>query len=83
LLDLEKHEAGAKYHAVGEEKCGAGTSLKSLAEAEVPVVAMFPEAAAHFGWWQVLLDQPFSVPSHIQTYGQIMAQNTLYFVFAP
>jgi nucleoside-diphosphate-sugar epimerase len=51
-LALEKHESGARYHAVAEE----GVLLRDIAEAigrglKVPVVAMSPEeAAAHFGW---------------------------------
>ena len=51
-LALEKHEAGAKYHAVAEE----GVPLRDIAEAigrglKVPVVSMSQEAAAaHFGW---------------------------------
>jgi nucleoside-diphosphate-sugar epimerase len=50
-LALEKHEAGAKYHAVGEE----GVRLRDIAEAigrglKVPVVSISPEeAGAHFG----------------------------------
>ena len=51
-LALEKHEAGAKYHAVAEE----GVPMREMAEAigrglQVPVVSLPPEeAAAHFGW---------------------------------
>src|SRR5271163_1116570 len=51
-LALEKHESGARYHAVAEE----GVLFRDIAEAigrglKVPVVAMSPEeAAAHFGW---------------------------------
>jgi nucleoside-diphosphate-sugar epimerase len=51
-LALEKHEAGAKYHAVAEE----GVTLKAIAESigrglKIPVVSLSPEeAAAHFGW---------------------------------
>jgi nucleoside-diphosphate-sugar epimerase len=51
-LALEKHEAGAKYHAVAEE----GVAMRDIAEAigrglKVPVVSLSPEeAAAHFGW---------------------------------
>ncbi len=51
-LALEKHESGARYHAVAEE----GVLLRDIAEAigrglKVPVVAMSPEeGAAHFGW---------------------------------
>ena len=51
-LALEKNEAGAKYHAVGEE----GVRMKDIAEAigrglKVPVVSLTPEEAqAHFGW---------------------------------
>ena len=51
-LALEKHEAGAKYHAVAEE----GVPMHEIAEAigqglQIPVVSLPPEeAAAHFGW---------------------------------
>jgi nucleoside-diphosphate-sugar epimerase len=51
-LALEKHEAGAKYHAVAEE----GVALRDIAEVigrglEVPVKSISPEEApAHFGW---------------------------------
>src|SRR5271168_2116292 len=51
-LALEKHESGAKYHAVGEE----GVLCRDIAEVigrglKIPVVSMSPEeAAAHFGW---------------------------------
>jgi len=52
LLALEKHEAGAKYHAVAEE----GVPMRDIAETigrglKVPAVSLSPaEAAAHFGW---------------------------------
>lgn len=51
-LALDHHEAGARYHAVGEE----GVRFRDIAEAigrglKVPVVALPPaEAAAHFGF---------------------------------
>jgi nucleoside-diphosphate-sugar epimerase len=51
-LALEKHEAGARFHAVAEE----GVPLREIAEVigrglKVPVVAMSSEeAAAHFGF---------------------------------
>jgi nucleoside-diphosphate-sugar epimerase len=51
-LALEKHQAGAKYHAVAEE----GVPMRDIAETigrglKVPVVSLSPEkAAAHFGW---------------------------------
>ena len=51
-LALEKHEAGARYHAVAEE----GVPLRDIAEAigrglKAPVVALpAEEAAAHFGF---------------------------------
>ena len=51
-LALEKHEAGARYHAVDEE----GVPMREIAETigcglKVPVVSLAPEeAAAHFGW---------------------------------
>ena len=63
-LALEKHEAGAKYHAVGEE----GVAMRDIAESigrglKVPVVSLSPEeAAAHFGWLAIFagLDMPAS-----------------------
>ncbi|MBN8925470.1 MAG: NAD-dependent dehydratase [Rhodospirillales bacterium 69-11] len=51
-LALERHEAGAKYHAVAEE----GVPMRDIAEAigrslNVPVRSLpAEEAAAHFGW---------------------------------
>lgn len=51
-LALEKDEAGAKYHAVGEE----GVPMRDIAESigrglKVPVKSIAPqEAQAHFGW---------------------------------
>jgi nucleoside-diphosphate-sugar epimerase len=63
-LALEKHEAGARYHAVAEE----GVSMRDIAEAigrglKVPVVSLSPEEApAHFGWLTMFagLDMPAS-----------------------
>ncbi len=51
-LALEKHQAGAKYHAVAEE----GVPLRNIAEVigkglDVPVKSISAqEAPAHFGW---------------------------------
>jgi nucleoside-diphosphate-sugar epimerase len=51
-LALEKHETGAKYHAVAEE----GVAVRDIAETigkglKVPVTSLSPEEAqAHFGW---------------------------------
>jgi len=51
-LALEKHEAGARYHAVAEE----GVRMRDIAEAigrglKVPVKSISPEEAqTHFGW---------------------------------
>lgn len=51
-LAVEKHETGAKYHAVGEE----GVPMKDIAETigsglKVPVVSLTgEEAKEHFGW---------------------------------
>ena len=63
-LALEKHEAGARYHAVAEE----GVSMREIAEVvgrglKVPVVSLTPEeASAHFGWLAMFagLDMPAS-----------------------
>jgi len=63
-LALEKHEAGARYHAVAEE----GVSTREIAEVvgrglKVPVVSLSPEeASAHFGWFAmpVSADMPAS-----------------------
>jgi nucleoside-diphosphate-sugar epimerase len=63
-LALEKHQTGAKYHAVGEE----GVSQKDIAEAigrglQIPVVSLSPEeAAGHFGFFAAFagLDSPAS-----------------------
>jgi nucleoside-diphosphate-sugar epimerase len=52
-LALEQHEAGARYHAVGEE----GVPLRDIAAAigrglKLPVVSISPEeSAAHFGFF--------------------------------
>jgi nucleoside-diphosphate-sugar epimerase len=51
-LALQKHEAGAKYHAVAEE----GVPMRDIAESigrglKIPAVSLSPEEApAHFGW---------------------------------
>jgi nucleoside-diphosphate-sugar epimerase len=63
-LALEKHKAGAKYHAVAEE----GVAMRDIAESigrgmKVPVVSLSPEkATAHFGWLAMFagLDVPAS-----------------------
>jgi nucleoside-diphosphate-sugar epimerase len=63
-LALEKHETGAKYHAVAEE----GVPLRDIAEVigrglKVPVVSLSQEEApAHFGWLAMFagLDIPAS-----------------------
>jgi nucleoside-diphosphate-sugar epimerase len=63
-LALDKHEAGSRYHAVGEE----GVSMRQIAEVigrglKVPVVRLSPEEAqAHFGWLAIFagLDMPAS-----------------------
>jgi hypothetical protein len=60
----QEHEAGAKYHAVGEE----GVPCREIAEAigrglKIPVVSMSPgEAETHFGWLAMFagLDMPAS-----------------------
>jgi nucleoside-diphosphate-sugar epimerase len=54
-LALEKHETGAKYHAVAEE----GVAMRDIAETigkglKVPVTSLSPkEGQAHFGWLSV------------------------------
>ncbi|WP_118183081.1 SDR family oxidoreductase [Paraburkholderia phosphatilytica] len=63
-LAIEKREAGARYHAVGEE----GISSREITEAlgrglKLPVVSIAPnEAEAHFGWMAMFvgLDMPAS-----------------------
>jgi nucleoside-diphosphate-sugar epimerase len=56
-LALERHEPGARYHAVAEE----GVSMRDIAEAvgrglKVPVVSIAPEeAVSHFGWMGTLV----------------------------
>ena len=63
-LALEKHEAGAKYHAVAEE----GVAMRDIAESNwsrLEGSGGFPspeKAAAHFGWLAMFagLDLPAS-----------------------
>jgi nucleoside-diphosphate-sugar epimerase len=63
-LAIERAEAGARYHAVGEE----GVTTKDISEAlgrslKLPVVSLSgDEAAAHFGWMAMFagLDMPAS-----------------------
>jgi nucleoside-diphosphate-sugar epimerase len=63
-LAVETAEAGARYHAVGEE----GVSSREIAESlgrglKLPVVSITPEqAGAHFGWMGMFvgLDMPAS-----------------------
>ena len=63
-LALEKQEAGARYHAVGEEGVPARDIVEVIGQGlKVPVIAMSPEeAAAHFGWLAMFagLDLPAS-----------------------
>jgi nucleoside-diphosphate-sugar epimerase len=66
-LALEKHEAGAKYHAVAEE----GVPLKDIAESigrglKLPVKSLSPEeAAAHFGWLLMFASADLTASSEI------------------
>jgi nucleoside-diphosphate-sugar epimerase len=66
-LAIEKHEAGARYHAVGEE----GVRLRDIAEAigrglKVPVVSISPEeAGAHFGLFAMFAGLDLSASSAI------------------
>jgi nucleoside-diphosphate-sugar epimerase len=63
-LALEKHEAGARWHAVAEE----GVSLRDIAESvgqglNLPVKSLtLEEAQAHFGWLALFVghDMPAS-----------------------
>lgn len=64
-LALEKHETGARYHAVAEE----GVAVREIAEAigeglKVPVVSLSPEEAqAHFGWLSVFAGSDLAASS--------------------
>ena len=66
-LALEKHEPGARYHAVAEE----GVRLRDIAEAigrglKMPVVSISPEeASAHFGGMGPFLAQDIMASSAI------------------
>ena len=66
-LVLESGEAGAKYHAVGEE----GVELRAIAEAigrrlGVPVMFLTPEEApAHFGPYSMFVGQDLMASSAI------------------
>jgi nucleoside-diphosphate-sugar epimerase len=63
-LALERHKAGAKYHAVAEEGVPMRDIAKTIGRSlKVPVVSLSPEkAAAHFGWLAMFagLDLPAS-----------------------
>jgi nucleoside-diphosphate-sugar epimerase len=71
-LALEKHEAGARYHAVAEE----GVPVRDIAEAigrglKVPVVSKSPEeAAAHFGWIAMFVGRDLT-GSSVQTQARL------------
>jgi nucleoside-diphosphate-sugar epimerase len=64
-LALEKHEAGARYHAVAEE----GVPMRDIAETiglglKVPVVSLSQEeAGAHFGWMTMFAGSDLSASS--------------------
>ena len=68
-LALEKGEAGARYHGVGEE----GIAVQSIAEAigrrlELPVASNSPEeVASHFGFLAMFLglDAPYTCSSAV------------------
>lgn len=66
-LALEKNEAGAKYHAVGEE----AVPMRDIAEAigrglKVPVKSISAEEApAHFGWLAMFADRDLLASSEI------------------
>lgn len=52
-LALENGEAGAKYHAVGDEAITVKTIAEAIAKKlNIPAISIAPEAAAeHFGWF--------------------------------
>jgi nucleoside-diphosphate-sugar epimerase len=64
-LALEKHEPGAKYHAVAEE----GVAMRDIAEAigrglKVRVVSLSPEQAqGHFGWLSIFASNDLQASS--------------------
>ncbi|MGN8135241.1 SDR family oxidoreductase [Paraburkholderia sp. 22099] len=66
-LALDKHQAGATYHAVGEE----GISLKAIAKAigdglNIPLLSIHSEDAdAHFGFFGKLVRRDLSASSAI------------------
>ena len=65
-LALEKHEDGARYHAVAEE----GVPMRDIAEAigrnlKVPVKSISADqAAAHFGWLAMFIDKDLMASSN-------------------
>ena len=65
-LALEKHEAGARYHAVAEE----GVPMRDIAQTigrslKVPVKSLSAEqAAAHFGWLAMFIDKDLMASSN-------------------
>ena len=65
LLALEKHQPGARYHAVAEE----GIPVRDIAEVigqglNVPVVSLSPEEAVnHFGWLAAFAGMDFPASS--------------------
>jgi nucleoside-diphosphate-sugar epimerase len=64
-LALDKHQTGARWHAVGEE----GVSMKAIAEAvgrglKLPVVSLsMDEAPAHFGFFAMFANIDLASPS--------------------
>lgn len=64
-LALEKHEAGARYHAVAEE----GVPMRDIAQAigrnlKIPVKSLSAEeAAAHFGWLAMFIGKDLMASS--------------------
>jgi nucleoside-diphosphate-sugar epimerase len=64
-LALEKHETGARYHAVAEE----GVAVRDIAETigkglKVPVISLSPEESqAHFGWLSVFAGSDLAASS--------------------
>lgn len=66
-LAIERGEAGARYHAVGEEGIGTRAIAEALGRGlKLPVVSIAPEnAAEHFGWMAMFAGLDFPASSAI------------------